>query len=229
MTCPRLLDVACKAGGCSAGYHMAGFVISGVDIEPQPNYPFEFWQGDFRKIRTAWVKKNFQAIHLSPPCQIHSVMSATSIIRGSSPVDLIPDARALAAETGLPYIIENVVGAPLDDAVMLCGSSFGLRVRRHRKFETNFPLPAPPSCNHWWQDDLKVYPRNVADGKGGRTIRYTGCMPVFGDSNNLKDGGDWFEASVAMGINWMNRKELAQAIPPVYTYWVGRHLMEVIR
>jgi DNA (cytosine-5)-methyltransferase 1 len=144
-------------------------------------------------------------------------------------VDLIPEARALAEESGLPYVIENVPGAPLISPVKLCGSSFGLRVRRHRLIETGgFVLPEPPACNHWWQDNLKIYPRNVDDKIGGRKIRWTGCMPVFGDSNNLKDGGDWFERSVAMGINWMNAGELAQAIPPAYTYWIGRHMMKAM-
>ena len=140
---PRLLDLFCGAGGCSVGYYRAGFEVVGVDIVPQPNYPFEFYQADALgfDFDPGW----FHAVHASPPCQ------AYSSLRGFTTTEypqLIEYVRELLIQTGLPYVIENVVGAPLINPIRLCGSSFGLKVWRHRLFETSFQIPLLPPCSH---------------------------------------------------------------------------------
>lgn len=150
---PRLLDLFCGACGAAMGYHRAGFDVAGVDIRPQPNYPFEFHQDDafdvFDRISSghhmSWIDQ-FDAIHASPPCQAYSV--ANNIHGRKDHPELIEAARGLLQETGLPYVIENVPGAPLIDPVTICGLSVGLNVKRHRLFETNFPLMVPPCCDH---------------------------------------------------------------------------------
>jgi DNA (cytosine-5)-methyltransferase 1 len=146
----RLLDLCCKAGGASEGYRRAGFTVTGSDREPQPRYPFPFIQADLRDLDPQWIAHNFDAVAGSPPCWDHSVLKHRT---GRDYEDFIPETRALFKATGLPYVIENVVGAPLIDPLMLCGTQFPgqLRVKRHRLFESNIPLTAPmphPSGRH---------------------------------------------------------------------------------
>src|ERR1017187_7154249 len=144
----RVLDLFCKAGGCSMGYSMAGMECVGVDIEPQKHYPFEFFQADALKVlRDRRFVDTFDVIHASPPCQCYSVTKHLS--SGKHP-DLVGPVRELLIATGKPYIIENVVGAPLLHPVRLCGSSFGLDLRRHRLFESNLWLRGK-ACRHKWQ------------------------------------------------------------------------------
>src|SRR5262245_32328515 len=141
---PRLLDLFCGAGGAAVGYDRAGFQVVGVDIAPQPNYPFTFGEADALEY-LKWIvlpslgARKFAAIHASPPCQRWS----TKTRNPERHPDLIEPVRVLLESTGLPYVIENVPDAPLRDPVQLCGSSFGLGVQRHRSFETNFPLLVP--------------------------------------------------------------------------------------
>jgi DNA (cytosine-5)-methyltransferase 1 len=207
---PRLLDLFCGAGGAAVGYHRAGFDVVGVDIKPQPNYPFEFWQADALDPTIFYW---FDAIHASPPCQAYS---RARILRNREHPDLVAAVRDLLVATGLPYVIENVPGAPLRDPTVLCGTSFGLaadgfELRRHRLFETSFPAMSLP-CSH-------LLP----------------ALPIFGHSPNgdfMRRYGRGFDASLryaAMGIDWMNRNELSEAIPPAYTEHIGGYLMAEIK
>jgi hypothetical protein len=203
---PRLLDLFCGAGGAAMGYHRAGFEVVGVDIRPQPHYPFEFWQMDALDFDAS----AFAAIHASPPCQLFSRAGKLRDAQGgkSSSLDLLTPVRPLIQATGLPYVIENVTGAPLE-GVFLCGSSFGLGVRRHRIFESNLLLLGAP-CQHQAQGrPVGVYHVPGDDiPKGGKTAR------------------DVPEAQEAMGIDWMPKwDELKEAIPPAYTEHIGRQLM----
>jgi DNA (cytosine-5)-methyltransferase 1 len=162
VTKPRLLDLFCGAGGCSAGYERAGFEVVGVDIEPQPNYPFEFHQAD----ALTFPRDGFDVIHASPPCQ---AFSALKHLTTREHPRLVEPARAMLRESGLPYVIENVVGAPLLSPVMLCGSGFGLDVQRHRLFETNFPVMSP-GCAHGRNAAAKF----VMDGRPSRVVKVNG-------------------------------------------------------
>lgn len=204
----RLLDLCCCAGGASMGYHRAGFEVVGVDISPQPRYPFKFIQGDALQALSggdaAWT---FDAIHASPPCQLHS---KTWRIRQNNHVDLIGPMRELLNQSGLPWVIENVPGAPLNDPVVLEGQMFeGLRTQRKRWFETNWPLEVP----------FLRSPRPAPQAKMGRKPKDHEWVHVVGNAHSPKLNG------TAMGIDWMNRAELAEAIPPAYTELIGRQLM----
>lgn len=209
---PRLLDLCCGAGGCSAGYARAGFDVTGLDIEWQPNYPYRFIRGDLLDVEPAEVKRHYDVVVASPPCQAYSRM------HGSTGPDLIALTRDLLERTGLPYVIENVPGAPLHNPVVLCGSMFGLDVRRHRLFETNWPILVPP-CTHGYQAAEKY---DLYDhGKAYRS----GIVHAFG-SGGGKAAEHWAEA---MGIDWMTRDEMTQAIPPAYTKFIGDQLLSQLR
>jgi DNA (cytosine-5)-methyltransferase 1 len=200
---PRLLDLFCGAGGCSVGYHRAGFDVTGVDIEPQPNYPFEFHQGD----AMTFPLEGFDVIHASPPCQRY--MTGGLVNRDTRP-DLLGPIRARLAASGVPYVIENVPGAPLRRDLILCGSMFGLDVRRHRWFELNPRMIAlTPSCDHS-RPAAGVY--GNLHGKAGA---WPGMLP--------SDLPTWQKA---MGVDWMTAPELSEAIPPAYTEFVGAQILD---
>jgi DNA (cytosine-5)-methyltransferase 1 len=214
---PRLLDLFCGAGGAAMGYSRAGFEVVGVDIKPQPRYPFEFWQEDalevlvdvFERMRGDFTGGGpFDAIHASPPCQAYSV--ATRDKTGHP--DLVAETRELLEKTGLPYVIENVPGAPMQNYVVLCGSSFGLKVRRHRLFETNWPLMVMP-CSHGMQGQ----PVGVYGGGTGKSQKRG--RKVMSSA----------EALEVMEMPWANRAGATQAIPPAYTEFIGQQLLEHIR
>lgn len=210
------------------GYFQAGFDVVGIDIEPQPNYPADFYQHNCLKLRPEWIAENFDAVAASPPCQAHSV---TNSLHDIEHPDLIEPTRELLEAAGLPYVMENVPGAPLIDPVTLCGSSFGLSVRRHRLFETNWDL-AGLDCKHRWQElyqpfRLGISRKRAASRGTENNWVMTGVMPVFGGTQ-LNGGGDLYYASVAMGIHWMDKKELNQAIPPAYTMYIGRQLYKLL-
>lgn len=211
---PRLLDLFCKAGGAAMGYHRAGFDVVGVDIEKQPNYPFSFvWDDALEYV--AEHGQDYDAIHASPPCQAFSDLAALSPHKTYP--DLIEPVRALLSVSLVPYVIENVEGAPLVNPIRLCGSSLGLPLlRRHRLFECSFPVMAPP-CAHGVA--AKRFPAlNGQDRKrGGKS----GIVGVYGNGGD-KRADLW---PVAMGIDWMTRQELTQAIPPAYTEHIGSFLM----
>jgi len=205
------LDLFCKAGGASEGYRRAGFDVVGVDIEAQPNYPFEFHQAD----AIEFVKEyghEFDAIAASPPCQRYSTMTRDH----SKHPDLIGPTREALVATGKPYVIENVQGARnfMVDPVKYCGSSFGLRVRRHRLFESNITI-VTPVCDH---------------ARQGQAVGIYGVMETrtYLRPDGTKRGRkaqSLEEAQEAMGIDWMTWKELTQAIPPAFTQHIGIQLI----
>ena len=223
MTRPLLLDLFCGAGGAAAGYDRAGFDVVGVDIRPQPRYPFRFLHAD--ALHVLWTGAMAQrgetmlagipfmdptikisAIHASPPCQDYS--KAMKPLSGDFPRLINPVRKSLTA-IGLPWVIENVVGAPLPVqdtldgrcGVELCGTMFALPVWRHRLFETSWPVAAPRGCDH------TLMPMNPhrGDRSAGRTPE---------DS--------W---RVAMGVGWMSRHEGREAVPPAYTEYIGAQLL----
>lgn len=209
---PLLLDAFCGAGGCSWGYVQAGFRVVGVDIVEQPNYPFDFIKADALEY-IACYGQDYAFTHASPPCQAFTRAGKLREAQGGTAhsTNLLPATRAVLRLSGKPYLIENVEGAPLREPVLLCGSSFGLRVRRHRLFESPLALTGLP-CQHKAQGrPVGVYHR-MRDSipHGGRT------------AHTLE------EAQHAMGIDWMQWKELTQAIPPAYTRYIGQQLLEVL-
>ena len=139
----RLLDLFCGAGGAAMGYHRAGFEVVGVDIKPQPHFPFEFHQADALE----FPLDGYDAIHASPPCQHYAPVTRWRGSRDSHP-DLVPAVRARLRVCGVAWAIENVTGSPLMPDFMLCGSMFGLPVRRHRYFQTSVPIRLVPPCSH---------------------------------------------------------------------------------
>lgn len=206
---PRLLDLFCGAGGAAMGYHRAGFEVVGVDIQPQPNYPFEFIQGDALE----WDDRNFDAIHASPPCQAFSFASLHHRDTATKYPDLIVPIRSLLEATELPYVIENVMGSPLRRDLLLCGEMFGLRLHRHRVFEIGrWFVFAQPHGRH-----TRKAADNNCDLRPERTRMVVGHY------------ADHDSASDAMGITWMTRDELREAIPPAYTEFIGEQLIEHIR
>lgn len=234
---PRILDLFCNAGGAGKGYHDAGFDVVGVDIEPQPNYPFEFFHADALAmtqdcLRGCWHEASrksslpgmlhrclghFDAVHASPPCQAHSDLQKQS--KREYP-DLIAPTRELLIASGLPYVIENVEGAPLIDPVMICGASVpGLRVIRHRLFEANFPLDGIP-CP---QRHPLVFTHDKRKAHYGRLDQDENFVQVTG-------GGNCTVANkrAAMGVSWMTGTEANEAIPPAYTEHIGKHLLAAI-
>jgi DNA (cytosine-5)-methyltransferase 1 len=207
---PRLLDLFCGAGGAAMGYHRAGFEVVGVDIKPQKHYPFEFHQAD----AMTYPLDGFDVIHASPPCQGYSV--ANNIWQHEHP-KLIPELRQRLKESGLPYVIENVPGAPLN-GFTLCGLSFGLNVKRHRIFETTIPMLVMP-CGSHDGDWLLVFGHTVLER--GHVIRKT---PAGNDTIRRKHTTTE-RGREAMGIDWMARDELSEAVPPAYTEFIGKQLM----
>lgn len=242
MSAPKLLDLFCCAGGAGMGYHRAGFEVFGVDIEPQPRYPFAFHQGDVLEVvacllaggavdftrpdgTVVWLRREDFAIwHASPPCQI---FSASANAHSKEHVDLLTPTRPLLVQSALPYIIENVERAPLLDPILLCATMFGLRapdvdgvelqLQRHRLFETSFPVAmAPAPCAHDASPIAGVYGGSrhtkPEHRDGPRRGGYTPALPV---------------RAQIMGIDWMRTEhELNQAIPPAYTEWLGIQALE---
>ena len=205
-TRPRLLDLFCGAGGAAMGYHRAGFEVVGVDIKPQPHYPFEFHQAD----ALTYPLDGFDVIHASPPCQRYSVATVFHPGRQAQHPDLVGPVRERLIVAGVPWVIENVMGAPLRNPVMLCGTMFeGLRVYRHRNFEAHPPIYWPPPLG----------PHTHRAAEPGRHVPDHGWMTVAGHFSDVR------AASEAMVIDWMSRDELRQAIPPAYTEWIGRQLL----
>jgi DNA (cytosine-5)-methyltransferase 1 len=217
----RLLDLFSKAGGAAMGYHQAGFEVVGVDIKKQKRFPFEFIQADaIELLQDKSFIDSFDVITASPPCQTHSITQHLRDAQGNSTkiIDLIPETRAGLIASGKPYVIENVVNAPLINAITLCGSSFGLKVRRHRKFESNIALTSLP-CDHKAQGKpIGIYGamNDNPQGLDRKTGRY-----VYGG----KTATNIEEAREAMGIDWMIWGELVEAIPPAYTFHIGKQLL----
>jgi len=235
---PKLLDLYCGAGGCSEGYRRAGFSSYGIDKDPKPlrHYPFPYICMDALKAMDillngehltfsngdALYLADFAAFHASPPCQNDSRIRKLTIAQGRAryyPKLIVPTRKRLI-RTGKPYILENVVGAPLIDPIMLCGSSFGLKVQRHRLFESSVPMLQLPCC-HYWQGKEALPPLHRLQGHS----RVVGC---YGNGRGKGDNKAlWQEA---MGITWMTRSEMREAIPPVYIEkHIGKYLLSVIQ
>ena len=210
----RLLDLYCGAGGASMGYARAGFEVVGVDIEPQPRYPFTFLQADALDVDL----DGFDVIHASPPCQRYSDLGRRNGNAHEWP-DLIAPTRERLVATGRPYVIENVEGAPLLDPVVLCGTSFpGLRVIRHRLFESNLVLTAPPCRPH-----PLVFTHDRRKRQYGRLDQGTAYVMVNGGGNATVAN-----KRAAMGIEWMTGREINEAVPPAYTEHLGRQLAHLL-
>lgn len=213
---PKLLDLFCGAGGAAVGYHRAGFDVTGVDVAPQPNYPFEFKRINALNIELSY----YDAIHASPPCQNYCWGTARRRYEGKKYPDLIEPIRIRLEEAGVPYVIENVPTAPLKNPTFLEGTMFGLNVIRRRGFETN-----------WWLQQPRFRPRKKPIMRPhkvtGKMIQKSAYCQV---TTSGSDGwscrvADW---RIAMGIDWMTRQEITQAIPPAYTEYIGRHLIGVL-
>ncbi len=251
---PRLLDLFCGAGGAGKGYADAGFEVVGVDIAHQPRYPFDFICDDaLRALRTLlaggvlypstvssgrasceYRLSDFDAIHASPPCQAHSTIGKQARGRDANlhHADHVDETRAGLVASGRPFVIENVPGAPLRDATMLCGSSFGLNVRRHRLFESNVPIMALPCAHHWQTPrfrslDKRRGDKSVVPVHGGGQVAglSNGLASVVGVHGHHNYAGERALREWAMDIDWMSPYELTQAIPPAYTQHIGEYLM----
>ncbi len=213
----KLLDLFCKAGGCSWGYHLAGFEVVGVDLEPQKKYPFEFHQAD----ALTFPLDGFDVIHASPVCKSYTYCNLAP--KGKYP-RLIAAVRERLLHSGKPFIIENVIGAKRDmkASLLLCGSMFGLQVQRHRLFEiggTDLFIYPPGPCRHE-NATIGVYGRSVWDSSLPGTRRKDGRARP--DSVSVEVG------RAAMGIGWMSQEDLAQAIPPAYTEFVGKQMLATL-
>ena len=210
----KLLDLYCKAGGASRGYQLAGFEVVGVDIKKQKRYPYEFIQADCLELmKDMEFLRSFDVITASPPCQTHSITQHLRNAQGKSTdkIDLIPQTREALVASGKPYVIENVPGSPLINPIRMCGSAFGLKVRRHRLFESNIQLTSS-ICNHKEQ---------------GKPVGIYGSM-----RDEIPKGGHTAksieQAREAMGIDWMIWGELVEAIPPIYTAFLGKQILDMI-
>ena len=193
------------------GYAMAGFEVTGIDVKHGRRYPFTYIRGDVRDYLHKEFLDQFDVIAASPPCQTHSSTKHLRVAQGKSTdkIDMIPEVREALIASGKPYVIENVPGAPLINPVQLCGSAFGLKVRRHRLFESNLELQGT-QCFHKEQ---------------GRPIGIYGSMrdEIPGGGHTAKTMP---EAEQAMGIDWMIWGELVESIPPAYTKFIGEQIAE---
>lgn len=211
----RLLDLFCGVGGAGWGYHLAGFEVVGVDIEPQNRYPFDFIQADAFEADLS----GFDVIHASPPCQAYADECHRYRVEREYP-DLVPRVRELLKGSGAEWVIENVDTAPLRNPMMLCGTMFeGVRVIRHRAFESSVYMEAPP---HPRGPHPPCFTYDKRRSTFGQLDEWTAYVTVTGGGNCSVDA-----ARDAMGIRWAGmRGELTQAIPPAYTEYVGRKLIE---
>lgn len=219
---PALLDLFCCAGGAAKGYVDAGFVVIGVDIDAQPNYPYTFFQADAIEFARKYGHL-FDAIHASPPCQAYS---KTKTLHSNEHPELVEPTREVLEEVGRPWVIENVVGAPLRDPIKLSGQHFNmtapdvdgvpLKLVRHRLFESNIELAVPEGFHR----NKEIQTASVYGAGGGWT-------PAHRDNPDRR-GGYIPHTDVVkqlLGIDWMTKHEMSQSIPPKFTEHVGRQLL----
>jgi DNA (cytosine-5)-methyltransferase 1 len=236
MTAPILLDVYCCQGGASRGYADAGWAVYGVDLDPQPNYPYPFHQGDAIEALAALNRgeeisfvhpdgsaevlglADISAMHASPPCQSFLNLGAVNraLGRNYNYPNLIGATRDLLNKTGLPYVIENVEDAKehLIDPVRICGTGLGRPIRRHRLFESNIEINGV-ACDHRRYTEPKYWTGWRPNGQK----RLSTVVQVYGNAGGQHE---WPEA---MGIDWMDRHGFVEAIPPAYTEHVGRQML----
>lgn len=221
----KLLDLYCCAGGAAKGYHDAGFEVVGVDIVDRPNYPYEFIKADALEVlKDVEFISQFSAIHSSPPCQCYSklkYLSGNVEKWEENHVDLVAPTRELLIKTGKPYVIENVEGSPLINPIKLCGSQFeNMYTQRPRLFESNIHLRKPdvPVVRH---KTLKLGQGPAEDGY----ITVAGTRPPKG-MNEIQ--AKLYYGFALGGIDWMSLEELTQAIPPVYTCFLGKQIIEYL-
>lgn len=216
----KLLDLFCGAGGCTKGYQRAGFYVVGIDNRPQPHYcGDEFYQADALEY-VAEHGAEYDAIHASPPCQAYQMMNFVNFKRWGfvSPAPkLIEPTRKLLRESGKPFVIENVQGAPLETSIILCGASFGLSMARHRHFESNILLYALP-CSHRGKEIFAIY---------GALRRRVVIKRVDGTPSSVAVSSIE-DARRIMQIDWMDDGEIQEAIPPAYTEFIGKQLMQYL-
>jgi DNA (cytosine-5)-methyltransferase 1 len=208
---PRLLDLFCGAGGAAMGYSRAGFQVVGVDINPQPHYPFEFHQVDALSLLQDYIDDEdhgpFDAIHASPPCQGYSRMRHLPWLKDKQYALLIDPVRDLLEQAGLPWVIENVEDSTMPYSTVLCGLDFGLPIYRHRRFGANWLIMGRPHQQH----TTTIAP--------GRMLGDRGRVSSWERNTRLPD---------LMGCPWMTQKEVAQAIPPAYTEFIGAQLLAYV-
>lgn len=210
---PRLLDLFCGAGGAAMGYHQAGFEVIGVDIKPQPHYPFRFIEADalnFMVMENACSFYDFDVIHASPPCQLWAEVAQGR--KGKHP-DLLTPTRELLKLGDIPYVIENVPPAPMPDSFILCGAAFGLPIIRHRRFE-------------WTLGHVLVPNGGCPQTRFNRAVDHG---PGFYPYARKKWETAWREHVLPVVWPWMDLDEAGQAIPPAYTEWIGTQLMEALK
>ena len=216
---PKCLDLFCCAGGAGMGYNLAGFDVVGVDIEPQPEYPFTFIQGDALQ----YVKEHgheFDFIHASPPCQHFTKYNNCRKDLKERYEDLIEPTRRTLIESGKPYVIENVVGAPLQNPIPLCGSMFGLDVRRHRLFESNFEIPQLKCDHKVWEPNR--FPGGRSRERGHARVLCRGTVEIGRWNIPIKTQQD------AMGIQWITElRKLSESIPPAFTRYIGEQWLSL--
>lgn len=207
----RAIDLFCGAGGASVGLHRAGFEMLGVDINPMPRYPYLFLRADATIARADEIAF-FDLAWASPPCQLFSQLATREDL--SHYPDLIEPIREKLVAAGIPYVIENVPGAPIRKDLMLCGCMFGLRSYRHRHFECNFPIAQPHHPKHTVRVNRRGENRREHWANGG-------FLTITGDVGT-------YCGPEAMGIDWMSGDEMSEAIPPAYAEYIGRAAMEYI-
>lgn len=224
-----MLDLFSGAGGAARGYQLAGFHVTGIDVKPQPRYAGDvFIQGD--ALNPPVDLAAFDAVHASPPCQAYSRMRHLPWLKDKTYPDLIPATRAMLEMLSVPWVMENVEDAPIERAstlwgrhgVWLCGLMFGLPLYRHRAFETTFSV-APLAHPRHTQTILGGKSLNKRYSQSGGTVGVIPIVSVVGHTAGMMQ-----YAPAAMGIDWMRRDELTQAIPPAYTQFVGAQLLAAL-
>lgn len=215
----RILDLFCGGGGASAGYAKAGLEIHGVDLSDQPHYPFHIDQGDALEYLAA-NHDAFDAFVASPPCRDHSILAHCGIGTDGSG-SLLARTRSMLQTIEKPWVMENVVGAYMPNSVLLCGSMFDLgtkthKLKRHRQFETSFPVPQPlDHCSEDRRPVIGLYGGRPRDRRSSPTTKGTSGTTL-----------PFIDAQQAMEIDWLPIKPLCQAIPPAYTDYIGRYLLK---